>query len=281
MNDHEIEEGREGWGSHLAPPEPPCECVVQPTVQSESVCTGDCTAHCTGDCTTDRITLVGVRGGSGTSTIGAALALISRAMVRAELVTADPVLSAALLGVGPPDQLPAEVLGRLVVAQEASGEAELTIIETGTATEPSVRPRGGRRAPPGHPAEPLLPRTPDPARRPARPRRARPGGRAGPGPHRARRHRRHWPRRRRHGARHARRRSYDRRRPPRHTSREPARVRRPPSLADTAAARPLPEPPATQESHCTNPARNDRHRLASCALRNWLELPRAVGEGTP
>ena len=52
MNDHEIEEGRDGWGSHLAPPEPPCECVVQPTVQSEPVCTSDCTAHCTGDCTT-------------------------------------------------------------------------------------------------------------------------------------------------------------------------------------------------------------------------------------
>ncbi len=69
MNDHEIEEGREGWGSHLAPPEPPCECVVQPTVQTEPVCTGDCT--------TRQITLVGVRGGSGTSTIGAALALIS------------------------------------------------------------------------------------------------------------------------------------------------------------------------------------------------------------
>ena len=120
---------------------------MQHTVQSESVCTGDCTAHCTGDCTIDRITLVGVRGGSGTSTIGAALALISRTMVRTELVTADPVLTAALLGVAPPDQLPAEVLPRLVLAQEASGEAELTIIDAGTVTEASVGPRasGERR----------------------------------------------------------------------------------------------------------------------------------------
>ncbi len=147
MNDHEIEEGRDGWGSHLAPPEPPCGCVVQDTVQSESVCTGDCTAHCTGDCTTRRMTLVGVRGGSGTSTIGAAFLLISRTMVRTELVTADPVLTSALLGVDPPDQLPAEVLGRLVLAQEASGEAELTIIDAGTVTEASVGPRasGERR----------------------------------------------------------------------------------------------------------------------------------------
>ena len=41
----QIEEGRDGRGSHLAPPESPCECVVQRTVQSDPDCTGDCTAH--------------------------------------------------------------------------------------------------------------------------------------------------------------------------------------------------------------------------------------------
>ena len=44
---------------------------------------------------------------------------------------------------------------------------------------------------------------------------------------------------------------------------EPARVPRSPSLAHRPA-RPLPDPSTTQESHCTNPARNGRHRLAGC-----------------
>jgi hypothetical protein len=85
--------------------------VVQPTVQSEPVCTSDCTIPCTDDCTTPRITLVGVRGGSATSTTAASLALISRTMV---------------------DQLPTEIAPRLVLGHEASGEAELTIIDAGT-----------------------------------------------------------------------------------------------------------------------------------------------------
>jgi hypothetical protein len=57
------------------------------------------------------------------------------------------VLTAALLGVAPPDQLPAEVLPRLVLAQEASGEAELTIIDAGTVTKASASSRasGDRR----------------------------------------------------------------------------------------------------------------------------------------
>jgi hypothetical protein len=61
-------------------------------------------------------------------------------MVRTELVTTDPVLTSALLGVAQPDHLPAEVLPQLVLAQEASGEAELTIIDAGTVTEASVGP---------------------------------------------------------------------------------------------------------------------------------------------
>ncbi len=40
------------------------------------------------------------------STIGAALKLVSRTMVRTELVAADPVLAWALPGVAPADGLP-------------------------------------------------------------------------------------------------------------------------------------------------------------------------------
>jgi hypothetical protein len=121
--------------------------VVQHTVQPEPVCTGDCTTHCTSECTTDRITLVGVRGGSATSTVAGVLAVISRTMVRTKLVTADPVLASALLGVALPDQLPAEILARLVLGQEAVGEPELTIIDAETVTKASVGPRasGERR----------------------------------------------------------------------------------------------------------------------------------------
>ncbi len=52
---------------------------MQTTAQSEPVCTGDCTSR--------RITVVGVRGGSGASTVAAALSLISRTVVHIEILS--------------------------------------------------------------------------------------------------------------------------------------------------------------------------------------------------
>ena len=82
----QIGQGRDPWGSRPAPLESPCDCVVQPTVQTEPHCTNSCTDSCT----IERITLVAARGGSGTSTIAAVLGLIGATMVRTELLTPNP-----------------------------------------------------------------------------------------------------------------------------------------------------------------------------------------------
>jgi hypothetical protein len=127
MTAAEIEEGWDGWGSLPTPPEPPCGCVVQtrrsPLVHSSPVCTGHCT--------TTTITLIGARGGAGTSTIAAMLALWARTMVPTELVTGDLDTMTALLGITPPADRPEPVLPGLRLAQTSTGDAELTVIDAG------------------------------------------------------------------------------------------------------------------------------------------------------
>lgn len=105
-------------------------CVVQPTVQAKSTCTEGCTAHCTESCTTRRLTLVGVRGRSATSAVGAVVALTGQTTVRTEIVTAD----LQLIAVTPP----AEVAAQLLVVQAAYGDASSRCFTPGTVTEASV-----------------------------------------------------------------------------------------------------------------------------------------------
>jgi len=132
-----IEEGRDGRGSRLAPPVPGCECTVQ-----SNPATGHCTGPCTNHCTTTRITVFGARGGSGTSTIAAALALCGRSMVTTELVTTEPATMSALLGTTTPADHPADILPKLTLTTEPSGAAELTVVDGGTLTNPASAPRG-------------------------------------------------------------------------------------------------------------------------------------------
>jgi len=140
MNNHrknsKIEEGRDGRGSRLAPPVPGCGCTVQPCTTP-----GHCTNHCTESCTGTRITVIGARGGSGTSTIAAALALCGRSMVTTELVTSEPVMMSALLGIAAPAEYPAEIMAKLTLTTEPTGTAELTVVDGGTLTNPTATPR--------------------------------------------------------------------------------------------------------------------------------------------
>ncbi len=131
----------EGWdvrGSHPSPPEPPCGCVPM----TDQHYTGDCTD----DCTIDTISLVGVRGGSGTSTIAAILSLFASKMGGVELVTEDVQLASALLGLGEPDESPAEVAPGLILATRSSETAGLTVIDGGAlGLEPPAVKRSGER----------------------------------------------------------------------------------------------------------------------------------------
>jgi hypothetical protein len=126
-----IGEGRDGRGSHLTPPEPGCGCTVQTPVQpsaSQKACT--------------TVTVVGARGGAGTSTIAAVLALTGRTMVRTELVAHEPDITAALIGAGLPDELPGEIVPNLTLATEPTGGAGLCIVDAGTLTKTTDRPSG-------------------------------------------------------------------------------------------------------------------------------------------
>jgi hypothetical protein len=137
-----VREGRDVRGSHPGPPEPPCGCVLVP----DGDCTVDCTDDCTDDCTIDAISLVGVCGGSGTSTIGAVLALFASRMVGVELVTENVKLTSALLGLGEPAESPAEVAPGLVLTTRSSGNAGLVVIDGGTlGSEQLTGKRSGER----------------------------------------------------------------------------------------------------------------------------------------
>lgn len=134
----EIEEGWDDRGSHTSPPEPPCGCMPS----AGGHCTEDCTIDCTDQCTIDAISLVGVRGGSGTTTIAAILALHASTMVGAELVAEDTSLVAALLGLTEPEDLPTELIGGLTLTKDSSGTAGMAIVDGGRLDPARERSRG-------------------------------------------------------------------------------------------------------------------------------------------
>jgi len=103
-----------------------------------------CTADCTDFCTGSRITVFGARGGSGTSTIAAALALHGRKMMSTELVTSAPVMMSALLGIAVPAEYPAKIFPNLTLATVPSATTELTVVDGGTLTDPTAAPRAAR-----------------------------------------------------------------------------------------------------------------------------------------
>lgn len=134
----EISESEGAWGSHPRSPEPPCGCVPV-RFNTECHCTENCTAdctnpveRCTGDCTIDAIRLVGMRGGSGTSTIAAIMAMHAATMVSTELVSADIAHTSALLGLGVAGDGRREVTDHLVLTNEQQAHGGLTIIDGGT-----------------------------------------------------------------------------------------------------------------------------------------------------
>ncbi|MEI2697474.1 MAG: hypothetical protein V9E94_03655 [Microthrixaceae bacterium] len=98
-------------------------------------CTADCTTpaeRCTENCTIDTIRLVGLRGGSGTSTIAAVLAMHAATMVNTELVSSDAAHMSALLGLGPHTGRPSEVMENLVLTNQPSTNGMMVIIDGGT-----------------------------------------------------------------------------------------------------------------------------------------------------
>lgn len=134
--------GRDPWGSGPTLPDQPCGSVVQGPVQEMVQASGVCTT----DRTTSTITLAGVRGGAGTSTIAVVLALVGRTMVPTELVAAEVDQTAALLAVTPDGSGSAEILPGLRLATAPTGSAELVIIDAGTLTDSKPVPqRPGER----------------------------------------------------------------------------------------------------------------------------------------
>ena len=133
------------------------------------------------------VILNGARGGQGTSTISAALALYAAGHADTQLVATDPSVTAALLGIPETaaDDGEIAVTDRLTLTgtpsgdPQVGGEAPRWVREEGYAPPP--KPGGG--APPGAAAPPPAPTpaatTTGPAPAPAPPRR---GGAATPGP---------------------------------------------------------------------------------------------------
>lgn len=134
----DIWESEGAWGSLPRSPEPPCGCVpVRFNLERHCTenCTADCTTpaeRCTENCTIDTIRLVGLRGGSGTSTIAAVLAMHAATMVNTELVSSDAAHMSALLGLGPHTGRPSEVMENLVLTNQPSTNGMMVIIDGGT-----------------------------------------------------------------------------------------------------------------------------------------------------
>ncbi len=114
-------------------------------------CTKVCTSLsgcCTNDCTIDTLRLVGVRGGSGTSTIAAVLSLHAATMVSTELVTSDVEETSALLGLSAPYEVPFAIVDRLVFTGFDGLSNGFPVIDEGTlcnADVPCAREPGERR----------------------------------------------------------------------------------------------------------------------------------------
>jgi hypothetical protein len=94
--------------------------------------------------TAQTITVVGARGGSGTSTIAAAAALFAARIVATELVARDVDSAAALLGLGAsgaPDA-PMDVAEQLTLASVPTGSASVAVIDAGRLDQLDDRPTG-------------------------------------------------------------------------------------------------------------------------------------------
>ena len=94
--------------------------------------------------TAQTITVVGARGGSGTSTIAAAAALFAARIVATELVACDVDSAAALLGLGAPGdpEVPMDVAERLTLASAPTGAASVTVVDGGRLDQLDDRPTG-------------------------------------------------------------------------------------------------------------------------------------------
>jgi hypothetical protein len=81
------------------------------------------------------ITITGARGGQGTSTVAAALAVFTAGHHPTALITADRMAMAALLGLPDPADVAATVTDRLTLSPEtgATSGAEVLVIDAGTA----------------------------------------------------------------------------------------------------------------------------------------------------
>ena len=89
------------------------------------------------------VILTGARGGQGTSTIAAAMALYAAGHATTQLVAADMSATAALLGLPEPSHDQVTITGQFTLARRTSGRPAVRIIDTGTAT-PSVAGGGVR-----------------------------------------------------------------------------------------------------------------------------------------
>lgn len=78
------------------------------------------------------VILNGARGGQGTSTIAAALALYAAGHARTQLVASDPSATAALLGIAEPADEETAVTDHLTLTRVPSGDPDVRIIDAGT-----------------------------------------------------------------------------------------------------------------------------------------------------
>ena len=94
--------------------------------------------------TAQTITVVGARGGSGTSTIAAAAALFAARIVATELVARDVDSAAAMLGLSAPgdSDVPMDVAERLTLASVPTGSASVAVIDAGRLDQFDHRPTG-------------------------------------------------------------------------------------------------------------------------------------------
>ena len=94
--------------------------------------------------TAQTVTVVGARGGSGTSTIAASAALFAARIVPTELVARDVDSAAALLGLGAagdPDE-PIDVAHGLTLASVPTAAASVAVIDAGRLDQLDHRPTG-------------------------------------------------------------------------------------------------------------------------------------------
>jgi hypothetical protein len=82
--------------------------------------------------TTRTITITGARGGQGTSTVAAAVALLAAGHARTVLASADPRSMAALLGVPATADLDVEITPTLRLSDRPAADDEVLVVDAGT-----------------------------------------------------------------------------------------------------------------------------------------------------